>query len=99
MQRSDLERKVSVIHQHVDGTDFALDCLDHSIDLLFVRHIGLINGSTATGIANLRQNFVGCIFVLVIIHGYCGAALRQTHRRGGTDTAAGTGHEDDFSFE
>src|SRR4030095_218538 len=88
MQLANLEWKVSVVDQDVDGTKLLLGRLDHIFDLIFLRHIGLKDHSPSAGAFDVLKDLLCGFFILVVIDDDRGAALCQPFGGGGADAAA-----------
>jgi hypothetical protein len=67
VQLTHLKRKVSVVHQHIDGAILLPSGLDHQIDLIFARYIGLKKHASAARALNFLENFFRRFTVLVIV--------------------------------
>lgn len=76
VQRTHLERKVSVVDQNIDGAKLAFCRLHHPFDFLASGHIGLKNGAARAARFYLSENSFGRGLVFMIIHHYRRAASR-----------------------
>ena len=99
MQRTDLEREISVVHQYIDRTQLLLGHPHHRLDLIALRHIGLNEHGSSADIGNFLQHFFGGVFILMIIDNHGSAVLRQANGRSRANAAARAGNERDFSLE
>ena len=99
VQRTYFEGKVSIVHEHVDRTKLLLCGLHHVLGLIFPRHVRLEDHTSRSGAFDLCEYFPRGLFVLVIIHNNSGAAFGKPLGGGCANTAAGTGHQRNFSFK
>jgi hypothetical protein len=99
VQRTHLERKVSVVDQNIDDAKLAFCHLHQPFNILPSGHIGLKNNAASAARFHLIENSFGCGLVLMIIHHYRSAASRETNRCGRADASAGTGHQSDLSVQ
>ena len=67
VQLADLKRKVSVVHQDIDGAILLPSGLDHQINLIFARYVSLKNHASAARALNLIKNFLRGFPVLMIV--------------------------------
>lgn len=95
MQLAHLKRKVSVVHQHIDGAILLSSSLDHQINLISARYIGLKQYPLAARDYNFIKNSLRGFPVLVIVDDHRCTGLAQPLGRRGTYSPARAGNGND----
>src|SRR5215813_13486108 len=99
MELTHLERKIGVVHQHVDASPLFLNCHNHSSHLVVPRYVRLKDHTSTAVSLNLPKNLLCGFLVLVIVDNDLGAGLRKTLCSGRTNPAAPPGDQNDSSLE
>src|ERR1043166_3732353 len=82
VQLADLERKVSVVDQDIDGAELFPDSSYHRVDLLSLRHVRLEDHAAPTVSFNFLENFCRGLLILVVVNNNKGAGPSQSLRSG-----------------
>src|SRR5688572_555155 len=96
VQLGDLKRKVSVVHQDIDGAILLPSGLDHKINLFFARYVSLKKHAFAARAVIFIENFFLGFPVLMIVDDHPCAGFTQPLRRRRPYSTAPAGDENDF---
>ena len=90
VQRTDLEGKVGIIDEHVDGSELTLRRTHHLFHFFLARDVGLPAERAPAGGLDAPHHRLGRLAVLVVVDQHGHTALGQPQSRRGADAAACT---------
>src|SRR5207244_9214889 len=102
LQRSLVEpRQVRscVVHEDVQSAQCTLDLIEHAVDVLRTRYVGLYRDPFDSPFPDLRQRVRGCLLVLVIVDGHLHAMLRKLQCDASPDATRASRDQGTFSLE